>query len=324
MIILNFYHNMEKNKKINISLNVIKCLAIFAVVCIHCPFFPLETKKYLITDAFARFAVPFFFLVSGYYSFFNNHETALNKYKFRIVKLIKLYVCSILLYLVFFYIANNIKDVHSIFNISNLYSFVVFNITPFGIHLWFIGALIYCYAIYYVVNKFNFNNKILYIFIPILLLSCLIIGEFSQYFGIVYPVEYYRNFLFLAMPFFILGYLLHDKKELIINTLSTKLLIILVIFGFLLTFFEALVVGKLDLYVGSIIVSLSIFIWCVKNPNKLNFKISSFIGGKLFTSIYVLHVLVLSVIPLNYGILNPFILFGITTLISYITTISQN
>ena len=322
---MKFFNNSENNKNINISLNVIKCLAIFAVVCMHCPFFPLETKQYIISDSLMRFSIPIFFLVSGYFSFFNNTEKSLNKYKTRIIRLIKIYALAIFVYLIFNLITNKLVDFNSLNNIFDLlFNFIVFNIPPVGFNLWFIGSLLYCYIIFYLIKKFSINIKVIYYYVPVLLAICLIMGEFSQYFGIIYPVQYYRNFLFFAMPFFILGYYIHDNEKKIISLFSNMILIILIIIGCLLTCIEVLAVGKSDLFIGTIIVSISMFLWCIKYPDKLNLKISAFIGGKLFTYIYILHILVILTIPLNYGILNPFTIFIITTGISYVLYVSFN
>ena len=72
--------NGSNKRQINKSINVLKCLAIFAVICIHCKLFNLGAKGGIVV-ALCRFAVPFFFMVSGYFSFFDNRSKALEKYK---------------------------------------------------------------------------------------------------------------------------------------------------------------------------------------------------------------------------------------------------
>ena len=78
----------------------------------------------------------------------------------------------------------------------------------------------------------------------------------------------------MGLPFFTLGYLIHDKKDILTEKISNSFLIAFGIFGLLLTILKVIVVGKLDVYIGTIIVSVCIFIWCVKNPDTLNFKIT--------------------------------------------------
>ena len=86
---MSIFDKNEDNKNINFSLNFLKCVAIFAVICIHCGSFPIVGNKGLVIDAVSRFAVPVFFLISGFYSYYKGNSIVLGKYKRRIVKLIK-------------------------------------------------------------------------------------------------------------------------------------------------------------------------------------------------------------------------------------------
>ena len=309
--------NIQNKGKINFSLNFVKTIAIFAVICIHCGLFYIGNKG-LVIDALSRFAVPIFLLTSGFYSHFDDQSKALNKYKTRLVKLIKLFILANLIYLVYDILTN--KNILSVFlqafDLNNIFNYIFLNVSPFGFHLWFILVLICCYILYFILTKFSINPNVLYRYVPILLIACLFIGEFSQRVGLIYPIEYYRNFLLMGLPFFTLGYYIHDKKEVLINNISNFSIVILAIFGFLLTILEVLVVGKSDLFTGTILFTVFVFLWCVKNPDKLNFKITELIGGKLYTSIYILHPLVMYVIVLNYGYFNPVVHFILTTVLS--------
>ena len=121
------------------------------------------------------------------------------------------------------------------------------------------------------------------------------------------------------MPFFTLGYLIHDKQE-IISNISNKSLIYIIIFGCFLSIMEAFTIPKAEFYIGTIFISVSLFAWCVKNPNTLNFKITGFIGGKLYVWIYILHILVYRIVKkyLEITYFTPIIIFIITVIISLI------
>ena len=73
-------------------------------------------------------------------------------------------------------------------------------------------------------------------------------------------LKYYRNFLFMGLPFFTLGYLIHDKKDILTEKISNSFLIAFGIFGLLLTVLEVLVVGKLDIYRNHNIFTLHFYI----------------------------------------------------------------
>ena len=71
--------NTQKNN----TLELIKLFASYMVVFIHVPF---HGRFGAAIDALARFAVPFFFLVSGYYSY----QIACKKIKMRIKNVLTL------------------------------------------------------------------------------------------------------------------------------------------------------------------------------------------------------------------------------------------
>lgn len=306
----------KKNNNIIYSLNFLKFLAVFAVICIHCGIFPIQQYKGLVIDALLRFSVPAFFLISGFFSYYTDNSIALHKYKTRIVKLIKLFIIANIIYFLYesYYTGNNLlMIILQKFDLNHIVYYIIYDISPFGTHLWFLFALIYCYLLFYILTKFSINLKILYKFIPILFIVSLFLAEFSKLMGLIFPLEYYRNFLFIGLPFFTLGYYIHDNKC-NLNKLSNLSAIILAIVGFLLTILEVTFVGMTEIFAGTIIFIIFVFIWCLKNPNKLYFKITDFIGGKLYTSIYILHVLV--IMSLDTRIQAPlFIVCFITTTI---------
>ena len=93
-------NEINDKKEINFSINVIKCLAIFSVIIIHCGIFSLGRKGTVI-EGLARFAVPFFFLISGYYSYYKLNNKSMMKYKERIIRLTKLLIISSILFIIF-------------------------------------------------------------------------------------------------------------------------------------------------------------------------------------------------------------------------------
>lgn len=214
------------------------------------------------------------------------------------IKLIKLLIIGNILYLLYDLWINQYAFLSALlqkFDLHNIVYYIIYDISPFGSHLWFIWALIYCYILFYILAKFSINPRKLYKFIPILLFALLFMAEFSKVIGITFPLEYYRNFLFMGLPFFTLGYFIRDRKGTLVK-LSDLSLVIFAALGFIFTIIEVIIAGKSDIFLGTIIFSVSVLLWCVKNPDKLNFKVTEFIGGKLYTSMYILHVLVLMIL----------------------------
>ena len=103
--------------------------------------------------------------------------------------------------------------IRNTFNFENLKYFILFNSLPFGTHLWYLFSLIYVYIIYYIFKILFKNDKILYIFIPLLLIMCIII-EYLVFSGFIfYQNIVIRNFLFIGLPFFMLGNLICKHKH---------------------------------------------------------------------------------------------------------------
>lgn len=324
---MEFFTQTKLPKKQNSSLNALKCLAIFAIICLHMVVFPLTTKSVII-DSLSRFGAPVFFLIAGFYSYFNNDQNkALAKYKTRIIRLIKLLIIANIIFFIYMNIHKDIAaSIMSMIDIKNIFTYIIFNVSPTGPHLWFIESLIYCYILYYILSKFNINPNKLYKYIPILLLLGFIIGEFSASAGLVFPKEYYRNFIFMGLPFFTLGYLIHDKES-IIDKISNKSLIYITLLGCVLSVIEGLTIPLTEIYVGSILIATCLFIWCIKNPDRIDFKITSFIGGKLYASMYVLHFMILHILVPKYfdfGYFNPIFIFIATAIVSAIVYLFVN
>ena len=319
------------NKVVNQTLNILKFFSALCVIAIHCTL-DRTGKVGMVIDALIRFATPIFFLISGYYSVIQDNEQAKQKYKMRIIKLIKLIIISAIIYFVYYCFMGYIKDaskwIKDSFTIKKIYIYILFNISPFEFHLWFLNALLYCYIFSYLLRKYNIDMKKLYKYIPILLLCNIMLGEFAKYNNIVINTYLYRNFIFTGLPFYLIGYYIKDKMNNKWDKISNKSLIYAVLIGLLLTAIERLSVDKLDTYIGTIITSIGLFSLAVKNPNIWRLRLLEFIGGKLYTSIYIMHAMVLGIVnkcEKNIGITNEYknyinilIVFVITAIIATI------
>lgn len=287
----------------NKTLNIMKCISAFFVICIHCELHNYGGKIGTILISLMRCSVPIFFLISGYYSYFNNKNNSdiMKKYKSRMIKLIKLIIISGITYLLFdILILDKYESISQYFewkwNEKNFFKYIFLNVSPFAGHLWFLSALLYCYILIFILNKINVKVSILYKYIPILLMMNIIFGEISSKVGLNgIETIYYRNFLFYGLPFFLIGYLINDKSKKI-NEISNKTLIVVNVLSIVLIIIELLGTKNADLYIGSIIQATSLFILCVRNPNIIDIKILDNIGGKLYTYIYIYHLMVFEMV----------------------------
>ncbi|MCS3605342.1 acyltransferase [Erwinia rhapontici] len=120
----------------NNTLDIIKLIACLSVISLHVAGFP-ELPEWMLTpiNLMARWAVPFFFLISGFYLASKDKMGVFVKIKKTVV--VFLVASAIYLFFIFF---------NSRFNISSVISEglgLKFFITGSYVHLWFLCALVY-------------------------------------------------------------------------------------------------------------------------------------------------------------------------------------
>lgn len=252
---------MRKISKENRLLNSFKGIFCLLVVFIHVPF-PGVVGQQL--ARLGNISVPFFFLISGWYSYYKNkNKEFTTKIVCKIKNILLLLLKSLSIYAiltVFLHVKNgslaewwnsffNAKGLFKIFVMNN-FSFIDLGEESWLIEiLWFLPALIYCYLLLWllVVCKGQVFGCIL---IPILLACRLVVmGSRANI-----NWHYHNNFLLTGMPFVLLGYYLAINKE---RILSKKLLAINV---FLLISGSLIVINKggRDGYIGVIMVSIAV------------------------------------------------------------------
>ena len=234
---------------------------------------------------FARFGVPFFFMVSGFFLFRENEfEVQTNtkdirgKIKKRIVRLLILLFISFVTYLclnLWFERDNIPLFFSSVFSFKKIIFFILFNVPFFAGHNWFLLSLIYVYLIILCFPLLFKNKPFLYI-CSFLSVICIITHLMTfqintSIFDInIYDLMFYRNWLFNGLPFVAIGILLRQSIS-----KTIKLNSLLSIFALVLTSF--LMVVELYIYANflnaviefgffTIIFCLLVFIVSFKHP----------------------------------------------------------
>ncbi len=288
----------------NNLLNIEKALAAYAVIIIHTGF----PKTFgIIVDCVVRFAVPLFFMISGYYCYSMDRKILQNKIPKKIKHIGKIIIISSIIYLIYgilklmpnkIEIENWLKGVTSLKSILQL---ILFNQVNYALTLWFLFALSYCYIIMLFVNKFNLY-KISYILIPILLSINIIGTDVMNMLG--KPIPYlFMNFLFCGFPFFMLGNLINRKKD-IVNKMSNRLIFSFIVIGNLMAILERFITIKKEEYFGTIIVVSCMFILSINNTDKFRCNIIEKIGEKLSLFIYISHPIIIYIIEKFLYIIN--------------------
>lgn len=322
---------MDKNNSVVISskknrtesIDVLKFILAFLVVGIHAPF------SYISEVAFARIAVPLFFMITGYYLPTMNTD----KFRKHIKKILFLTIVSTLFYLIHSYIQLAYGSSVSAdwlaenFNLKKLCDWILYNNIPIGSHLWYFYALLYVFLILYIFNKFKHIN-FLFKILPILFLCNYLLS-----FG---PSIYYRNFLFTGLPYVLLGCLFRKYEEHLLKLFSKShtLIIGFILFSFglgieLLIYKWFGLITYRDHYLFTLPMAAFIFLLALKHPHYGTGSYIALIGRKYSAYIYIMHPFFIFLIHYILNIyvggwifqnklyinLLPFLVFGLTTIV---------
>lgn len=262
----------------NKLLDAVKAISAYFVVLLHIRF-PGRTGE--VINVLARFAVPLFFMVSGYFCCRSDGKI-LEKLPGKMKRIFLLTVISYVFYIVWQCLQRSIEgeDIVSwaadIVEWEHIKEFILYNnSTPVKWHLWFLPALLYCYFLFMLVAQFRLF-KIAYIFIPVLLLGHFWMEEAAVFTGEVYKTMEFRNYLYTGFPFFMLGYWIHGKEislsgrcgEISAGKTRTSILCLGIVTGSVLSIAEYFKYGLMELFVGTVILSVSVFLLAITPKRK--------------------------------------------------------
>lgn len=275
----------------NDCLNVWKGIAAFAVVLIHCtlPGVPGEIIK-----GIARFAVPLFFLISGYFAY-GREDAVLRR---REIHILRLYVGAVAVYYLWAAIRYFLSQRTFAQMGAELFpdggrtvsDLLLFNRTAMAPHLWFMGALVYCYLFYRLLARKRLEERG-YLLIPVLLAANLLLGEGRGLTGIAVPVRWIRSFWLTGFPFFLWGSWFACREKQGGLQLHRGAGMALVAGGMLLSSVECLWSGYDELYVGSILTAGGLFSLALAFADLGKGSLLARIGERDSANIYLWHML---------------------------------
>lgn len=222
----------------------------------------------------------------------------------------------------------NLQFLMQIFNFTSIIRFVIFNrisdlIGSLATPLWYLYAILYIYLYLYFSNKRLLLTKQSIV----LLLVFAFLIEFM-----ISDSIFYRNFLFMGIPFFGMGILFAQMKERIIHSRMITILLILGMILFpILVFLEYYILGNsFELYISSILAVIMLMLFAIKKPNAIDIGILNEIGEKYTTFIYITHqfviliftVLVSNTYILKFGTIIVFLIcYGLGRLFQFVKQI---
>lgn len=270
------------------------CGVILMFICWTHFYSKLEYEGILINDmvfGMGRFAIPIFFLISGYFTFSDDGHSERSLFK-KLLHIIYLAIFLKLFYLLLdcVYLAAGVIDLDYL-----LRAFFVFEATT--AHAWFVYSLILCYIVALILYKKHVNFKYYMYLGLIVVVVDLIFTEFLPMFGVIDIWEDWTTtrigenlYPFIGLFFFPLGYFIHKHMDAINARFSTKVLWTVMLGSVALAFFEALAVPgeRCNLYISSITLALSMFILSFRlGEDQLRCRPLEYLGREAMPWMYV-------------------------------------
>lgn len=225
-----------------------RIVAAILVIAIHIsPFSTIyQPLDFFVTRVLGRIAVPFFFMITGF--FFFSAPYTLVKLKKMILSLLQIYAISIMIYLPI--TINLYRGDFDTINFRHILQDILFNGTIY--HLWYLPAAIMGIAITYLLITYFPVKKALFICVFLYIIG---LGGDSyyklasqiplireMYLWIFSWSEYTRNGIFMAPIFLYLGHLMPKGR------LRKKGVSVFLISSFILMFIEATIIHQTKFY----------------------------------------------------------------------------
>lgn len=274
-----------------------KLIASFFVIFAHVPF-PGTLGN--VMSCIARFPVPLFFAISGYFSYQINSA----KLKKRTVHILLLNLAAVCIQIFWNFwstltyggtLADCVQTIR--INDVDLIKWLVLNLNPFGGHLWYLAASLGCYIMVWLYVQFFDDGKIDYR--PMYLLSAGLLAlhftldEFASGLEMAVPYQLTRNALLYGLPMFSLGLFLRQYREKIIEKyhLTTGKMCLILLAGIVFSISEMRSFGIVEIYLGTVVMVIMLMLLATSHPQICSGVVGKVVSrfGAWSTVIYIVH-----------------------------------
>ena len=280
------------------SIDVLKFVCAILVVILHTNF-----KYHDAILPITRCAVPCFLLISGFF-LYSDEKKAIGQE--RLVRNIK-HIFHIMLWSTMLYASVKIgmSILHgesALPSMRQWFNFIVFNDNPFGFHLWYLGAYLYVLVIMLVVDKHRLWKPLMWA-TPLLLLGDLLFGKYSLLLlHHEYPYVYVRNFLFVGLPYFMIGVWIKAHRDKFLSVSNTVYAGGVILFSCTSVIEKAILLSlqkspAREHYLGTTFLTICLFMF-VLSFRKVRASKVSLLGERDSLYIYVFHPLFLIALPM--------------------------
>lgn len=313
----------------NSTLDLIKLFAAYMVVFIHVNFPGLFGSS---VTALARFAVPLFFVASGFCSY----QITTDRIKQRILHILRLIFLSVLIYTLYkvsiFILKSDFVGLYQHFrdflNIKSILKLLAFNIPFHATYLWYLFAILYTYFVFYIITANKIKDRPVFMISFVLLAVHLLLGEGLSIFGIRIKNVFVRNFVLMGIPFFGIGLFAakYQKKLAMIPRLA---IILCMAGGIVAVLLSRFLIGPNELYLGSVFILFAFILAIIKFEAVQYPRIVTLLAN-CSTYVYILHTMISPVVKRIYllagidyqslawlHVIHPLLICLISTVLAY-------
>lgn len=291
------------------SIDVMRIVMAFLVVAIHIPF-PGKAGEVFIT--YGKTAVPFFFVACGYFLYRDDSREMMTRLLKQVKRIFLLYIGANVFYAVFFAIyehisSGNLVAFKSVLTVKALTDFLLYNLSPFTEHLWFLGSLLYALSIMLLLNKLKVLKHAMFVS-PALIAAYVILSHLGI--GEAYQL---RNAILVGLGYTMSGMLIRRFEKQILNFKHLPWVLWVMFTACCTTAVIELNSYSQGIYVPFVsceILTYVIVLLCLRYPGFGKDTLAEKLGRGYSLPVYLLHIAVLyfllTVFPENAGLIANF------------------
>ncbi|MGN0854735.1 MAG: acyltransferase [Kiritimatiellia bacterium] len=242
-----------------------------------------------------KFAVPLFFIISGFFSVSERGELQRDAILRRACGLIRImlfvHICYMAVHSVFPAFGSSLYENRFI---SDIIVFILGN-SSFPV-LWLLGALVYCYLTIWIFCPKRVLNRYLLFIVVLTFVFTLYIQEISNVLPLtanelrvpgIATVPYRNIYLFRGFPFFMIGMLMRLNVSRIKGFAPGWLLVVISLLGGVLAVLESRYMGFAQFYLGNYITAVALI--CFGIVSNRRFGAWEYCGRRLSLFVYLVH-----------------------------------
>jgi surface polysaccharide O-acyltransferase-like enzyme len=287
----------------NYSVDTFRLLAALAIVILHVTYQNVPKELTIGLRLLSRWAIPFFFIISGYFLAASNAKSERLNVQPAVERLIWVFLLWAFIYafvVIYQYDLNT-----SIKRITSPYFIYFGNF----VHLWFIPSLIFGYLM--IAFCYNFNLKGLLIVLSILAVITALLSASYAIIHLGTSLDLTAASVWLSIPFLYIGFLLYQK-----GPPSWWISVLLILFGAGLQIFEArFLYNKFgsspydhEFLIGTIPFGIGMAGLALRDLKFLKYSVFSNWGRDYSLGIYLIHPLIAILLSIFTASFSPVLL----------------